>query len=38
MSEHFIGWALILASVAWLIPAGIYAFRELLRMIRTGKP
>jgi len=34
MSGHAIGTALIVAGCAWLIPAGILAFRELLRMTR----
>jgi hypothetical protein len=32
-----IGAALLMAGAAWLIPAGIYAFRELLRMARTKR-
>jgi hypothetical protein len=34
MSERAIGIIIIVAGCAWLIPAGIYAFRELLRMAR----
>jgi hypothetical protein len=33
-SSHVIGAAILIAGAAWLIPAGIYAFRELLRMAR----
>jgi hypothetical protein len=32
MTSHTIGAALVVAGVAWLIPAGIYAFCSLLRM------
>jgi hypothetical protein len=34
MSGHAIGTALIVAGAAWLIPAGVHAFRELIRMTR----
>jgi len=37
MSERIVGTALILASVAWLIPAGIMAFIELVKLCGRRK-
>jgi hypothetical protein len=37
MSEQVIGTVIIVIGCAWLIPAGIYAFRELVRMTRRAK-
>ena len=37
MSERAVGIVTIVVACAWLVPAGIIAFRELLRMVRTRR-